>query len=636
MDYKFISVKEMFDRYKVINVPYYQREYVWGTKNDGRNLYKFIDDIFSQYKAGDDKDYFIGTLAFCSAQVNDVIDGQQRITSLVLILSRLAELKCSTTIKGEHAKLLVPEAGKFVINEENYLTEELKKYLGLHNSFNVQGNSANISKTIERIDNQINSAWSGYQESWYDGLYNYIMKRVMFIKLEYNNISDSLKYFLNINSLSIQLTQAEIFYSILSQSIRLGRTAYNIFSIKNKLKELGNYKGIDKDIDGYKAYDEKNEKGVDNVIYLFLNSFYQNDKNIQSLNESGIGKWMSFFMNDVFNDAILAKEFTEKFAQFLKDFEIIYKHFTNMSVSLPPESSLYISHVLLQYENCFDILKMMSELFRIRHNYITGETDLYKIGTSNIDIDELNEIAKRLNLTLIWNYMRSSNKRLDGFIGNITKDGANYNKSINDILGDIDYDKIFNLTYRRDPVSSAKINDDSRIIKVIFACQEAFLDKTADSTKDMGEYLQNILSPNAFSVEHIYSINEYKDSSRRSLWQSKKGKFSIDSDFDIERFKFDNLSLLDTPNNSSAGDDVILDKLKKYKAARKIFGSNWEYLIQSLADDSEYYRNASIQALGLPDRKIVDIDQNTWELSQNNRNFNIKLLKMAIEEIANK
>lgn len=636
MDYKFISVKDMFDKYKVINVPYYQREYVWGTKNDGRNLYKFIDDIFSQYNAGDDKDYFIGTLAFCSAQVNDVIDGQQRITSLVLILSRLAELKCSAEIKEENGNLLVPEDLKFVIQEENYLTEELKKYLGLPNSFNVQGNSANISKTIERIDNQINSAWSGYQESWYDGLYNYIMNRVKFIRLEYNNISDSLKYFLNINSLSIQLTQAEIFYSILSQSIRLGRTGHSIFTIKNKLKELGGYKGMERDIDGYKAYDEKTEKGVDNIIYLFLNSFYQQDNHIQSLNEAGVGKWMSFFMNDVFNDAILAREFTEKFTQFLKDFEIIYKYFTNMSVSLAPSSSLYVSHVLLQYENCNDVLRMMLELFRIRHNYINGRDDLYKTGTKDIDIDELNEIAKRLNLTLIWNYMRSSNKRLDGFIGNITKDSSGYAKSVSDILGDIDYDKIFNLTYRRDPVSSAKINDDSRIIKVIFALQEAFLDKTADSTKDMGEYLQNILSPNLFSVEHIYSINEYKDTSRRTLWQTKKNKFTIDSDFDIERFKFDNLSLLDTSNNSAAGDLEILDKLKKYKDARKIFGSKWEYLIQSLVDDSEFYKNMDIQALGLPERKIVDIDQNTWELSSNNRDFNIKLLNMAVNEIANK
>ena len=626
----------MFERYKIINVPYYQRDYVWGTKNDGRNLYKFIDDIFTQYSNSPETDYFIGTLAFCSAEVNDVIDGQQRVTSLVLILSRLAMLRCSQDIKDAHAKLLLPKDNLFVINEENYLTEELKKNLGLPNSFNDQGNTANISKTIDRIDNQIVSAWSGYTDAWYDGLYNYILERVKFISIEYNNISDSLKYFLNINSLSIQLTQAEIFYSILSQSIRIGKTGHNIFTIKNKLKELGGYRGVDRDIEGYKAYDEKAERGIDNVIYLFLNSFYQKDRNIQFLNEAGIGKWMSFYMNEVFNDAIKAKDFTERFTQFLIDFEYIYKNFSNMGVSLPTTSSLYISWILLQYEGFFDIIKTLLIIFRIRHNYIEGELNLFD-GSKTIDINKLNEIAKRLNLTLLWNYMRSSNNRLDGFIENIKLDtSGNYANSISDILGNIDYDRIFNLTYKRDPQSTAKINDDSRLIKVIFACQESFLDKTADSTKDMGEYMQYILSPNQFSVEHIYSIEEWKDALRLENWRTKKGKFHISSDFDIERFDFENLSLLDSPANSSAGTDEILDKLKKYKAARKVCGSNWEYLIQSLADDSEYYRCIEIQALGLPERKIRNIDQNTWELSPNNRSFNIQLLKMAIEEIANK
>lgn len=46
MIHEFLSVEEVLNKYKVIYVPYYQRNYVWGQKNDGRNLYKFIDDIF--------------------------------------------------------------------------------------------------------------------------------------------------------------------------------------------------------------------------------------------------------------------------------------------------------------------------------------------------------------------------------------------------------------------------------------------------------------------------------------------------------------------------------------------------------------------------------------------------------------
>ena len=636
MKHDFISVKEIFNKYKIINVPYYQRDYVWGQKNDGRNLYKFIDDIFSQYKNNPSSDYFIGTLAFCSAKVNDVIDGQQRLTSLILILSILAQ-KCSDEVKDINAKLLFPD-DEFVLQEEFYLTEELKYNLGLENHFNSQGYSVDISKTIDRINSQIDNAWSGYQESWYDGLYNYILNNVKLISLEYSNISESLKYFLNINSLSIQLTQADIFYSILSQSIRLAETGDNIFEIKQQIAKIANYPGLSADLEDYKAYGEdRDEHGINNVIYIFLNAFYKNDNNILTLPETGVGKWMSFYKNEVFNDAIKAKEFTEKFVQYLSDFETIYKYFANMDTSLNPSSSLYLSWVLLQYEKYSDILKILTELFKTRHDY-SGNNDIYNPGTNAISLDELNIISKRINLTLIWNYIRSSTKRTIGLIDNISvNEEGEYNNSVSDILANITIDDIFNLNYNdHKNVSNINIKDYSRLIKVVMGCQESFLDKTADGSHDFSEYLQYILAGENFSIEHLYSVLEYENSDRLSNWQSKKNKFFRPEDFDTERFRFENLSLLDKQMNSSANSDEIKDKLEKYKNARKVLGSNWEYLIQSLVDDSEYYKNDKIQALKLPERKLTDINQNTWELSPNNREFNTKLLDAALQEIANK
>lgn len=638
MNHNFISVKEIFEKYKIINVPYYQRDYVWGSKNDGRNLYKFIDDIFNQYKNNPTSDYFIGTLAFCSDIVNDVIDGQQRLTSLILILSCLSNLKCSQKINDINSKLLIPETERFVIQEESYLTEELKFNLGLDNKYDSQKYNVNISKTIDRIKSQINNAWSGHTELWYDNLYKFILNNVKLISLEYSSVNESLKYFLNINSLSIQLTQADIFYSILSQSIRIARTGDNIFKIKQLVKELGAYSGISNEIDGLKNNEEKNEKGINNVIYIFLNAYFKKDRNINFLSETGVGKWMSFYKNDVFNDAILAKEFVERFVQYLNDFKFIYQNLSNMNIGLSPKSSLYITWILLQYEKYFDINSVLVTIFKTKHCYIDDEQNLYIAGTKNINADKLNEIGKRLNLTLLWNYIRSNTKRTVGFFDNIDSDSTGaFKKSIDDIINDINLNEIFNLNYNdHKGISNINVKDYSRLIKVIMGCQESFLDKTADSSHDFSEYLQNILSGENFSIEHLFSVKEYNEESRLNNWKSKKKKFNTPEDFDNERFRFENLSLLDKQANSSAGDDEIKDKLLKYKNARKILGSNWEYLIQSLVGDSEYYRNEKIMALDLPERKLKNIDQNTWELSENNREFNIKLLKKALEEIASK
>lgn len=638
MKYDFINVKTVFDKYKVINVPYYQRGYVWGAKNDGRNLYKFIDDIFTQYNTNPSSDYFIGTLAFCSEKVNDVIDGQQRLTSLVLILAILAQTKCSQEIKDKNLALINPD-GKFVIQEEYYLTEELKHNLGLDNNFNSQGYNVNISKTVDRIKNQIERAWNGNHVNWYDSLYEYILNNVKLISLEYSNISESLKYFLNINSLSIQLTQSDIFFSILSQSIRISHSTQSIFTLKQKVDELGNKSGINKDLDDYKAYDQGGDKGTDNIIYIFLNSYFQNDKDILSLNETGIGKWISFYKNEVFNDQLKAKEFTDKFVAYLNDFETIYSLLANLNPLVKPESSLCLAWILLQYETYFDMLKAISIIFKTRHNYIQGNCDLYCTSSTTISEVKLDEIAKRLSLTIIWNYIRSGNKRLDGFISNIEIDNTSgeYKVSIDDIISNMEVSEIFNLNYNdKKAVSNVKIKDESRIIKVIMALQEAYLNNIANNSKDLNEYLKDILSGENFSIEHLYSIKEHDDKDRLANWQSKKDMFHVDTDFDTERFKFENLSLLNKASNSSAGTDEISNKLAKYKLARKVSGSEWEYLIQSLAEDSEYYKNEKIKALNLPNRALINLDQNTWELSQNNREFNTKLLKMALKTISQK
>lgn len=641
MNYSYRSVKDIFDKYKIINVPYYQRDYVWGSKNDGRNLYKFIDDIFTEYDQAPEKDYFIGTLAFCSDKVNDVIDGQQRITSLVLILTILSR-KCSEEIEEKNHKILFPKGNdEFVINEENYLTEEIKKNLGLPNKYNSQGYSVNLSKTVERIESQIKNSWGGHTKLWYDSLYKYILNKVKFISLEYTNIAESLKYFLNINSLSIQLTQSDIFYSILSQSIRISHSTSDIFHIKNKIQNLANeFKGLSKIAENkngkYIAYDQNCEKGVDNIIYIFLNAYYQNDKRIDSLNDAGIGKWMSFNKNSVFNDPIEAQKFVNKFTNYINDLNFICGEFCNFNGNIKDKtSSLYMSWILLDYEKYFDLLKVLIELFRTRHNYIDNCENLYVKGSYRLDINKLNEISKRLVLTLLKNYICDRNKRLDGFVSNISLDDKNiYKRTINDIVGDITIDDIFNLTYKdNNAVSNLNINDKSRIIKVLLAFQEAFLNWTANKSKLFNNYLKDILLTNIFSIEHLYSVKEFKDEERLKNWQ-KKGKFLTEPEFDNERFSFNNLSLLDMRNNSLAGDDEIKEKLSIYKTASRVCESENEYLIMSFVQDSPFYKNADIKKLGLPERTIENIDQNTWESSKNNRKFNEDITKLFIDYVS--
>jgi hypothetical protein len=325
--------------------------------------------------------------------------------------------------------------------------------------------------------------------------------------------------------------------------------------------------------------------------------------------------------------------FCKTFLQFLADIEYVLSLFQNKSTSISVNSPLYLSYSLLNYERYSDLLEVLVTIFKNRHNYVNQ--NLFDSSGNKIDVAKLEDIARRLNITLFHNYIRASNKRLDRFATSIESDNSGGSKSkLIQLLNDINLDSMFTLGYLNTFLSNPKISipDQSRLIRVIFSLQEAFLNFTANSTLHMNRYFAELIDTQKYSIEHLYSEKEYTDNNRLLAWQSK-GKFSTANDFDLERSKFENLSLLDSKTNSSANADTIYDKQNKYKNAKVIMNSEYEYLIQSLVDNSEYYKNPHILALNLPERKITGMMSNTWTHSPNNREFNKQLLFKSLEEV---
>lgn len=87
-------------------IPPYQRPYSWETAN----VEQFLADIWDAYEAKDDE-YFIGSLITIEkqkAEIYEVVDGQQRLTTLNLILSRLRDHISDQSAKDELGKRVLP------------------------------------------------------------------------------------------------------------------------------------------------------------------------------------------------------------------------------------------------------------------------------------------------------------------------------------------------------------------------------------------------------------------------------------------------------------------------------------------------------------------------------------------------
>ena len=94
------------------HIPEYQRPYAWTTDETG----KLFDDLYDFYLSETDDNFFLGTIVLVKEDNKtyaDVIDGQQRLTTLSILFSVLAEaLTAPDAVKG--CKDLLQEPGQLL------------------------------------------------------------------------------------------------------------------------------------------------------------------------------------------------------------------------------------------------------------------------------------------------------------------------------------------------------------------------------------------------------------------------------------------------------------------------------------------------------------------------------------------
>jgi uncharacterized protein with ParB-like and HNH nuclease domain len=83
------SIRELFEELRAIDVPWYQRTYKW----DDERVQEIFHDVIFYCNDSGDKGAFLGSVVFAPGERKgawEIIDGQQRTTTLSVILAVLA------------------------------------------------------------------------------------------------------------------------------------------------------------------------------------------------------------------------------------------------------------------------------------------------------------------------------------------------------------------------------------------------------------------------------------------------------------------------------------------------------------------------------------------------------------------
>lgn len=227
MEAQKINMLELIDGKRVFSIPVYQRNYDWKISNCER-LFKDIEKIAKDEKRDS---HFLGTLVYVDGKKTAsfrefiVIDGQQRLTSIMLLLKALA-----VTVSDEAIKQEID--GRYLINmwgpdELRIKLKPIKNdsitYEKILNNEEVENTESNMYINYNYYLDLINSSNLTPEE-----IFNGVEKlEIVYIALDGEKENPQL-IFESLNSTGLDLTQADLIrnYLLMGQSYSVQEELY--------------------------------------------------------------------------------------------------------------------------------------------------------------------------------------------------------------------------------------------------------------------------------------------------------------------------------------------------------------------------------------------------------------------------
>lgn len=230
---KEVSISELYITGEkcTYEIPVYQRNYAW----EKDEITALIQDVYDAFKSGKE-DYYIGTLVSYHKgdRVFEIIDGQQRLTTIKLILEALSD-------------------DSMRIKLQNRLTYKARKKsdntLASIPEFKVEEKDSGIENGFKDAQEAIGRIVSGEKQAFAE----YFMNRVHIIHYQVPRDIDLNHYFEIMNSRGEQLEQHEIVKANLMQELRSDQERQLFNSIWECCSEMSVY--VQQNISGDRAED---------------------------------------------------------------------------------------------------------------------------------------------------------------------------------------------------------------------------------------------------------------------------------------------------------------------------------------------------------------------------------------------
>lgn len=516
-------------------VPAFQREYVWGEANVTALLEDIRDALYDEKGSIVESEYFIGSLVVYPDEnkVYQLIDGQQRTTTLFIVLCALRDVLLSVDPAQDLADLDAmlqvkrrdPSTGAL---RQQFRVTPLYADAGDMLARIGKGGGADLvdERKLSKSAQNMREAYQAVRDflSVFDGalkellrFFSLLSTKVRLVRIETPSVSDALRIFETINDRGVGLNAMDLLKNLLFMQADKGQYEQLTATWKQMIRV----------IEGGKV----REKPLRFLRYYLLSRYADARRAAKPLTEDDLYAWLE----ERKGRADIAIETRPvQFAEELRDAALEYERF----VVSPPSALANITRLSA----------------RARQHMVV------MLASSGLMEDELRYLTERLEaLFVAYLLTRQATKALDLIFANAAP-------------------KLRELIAREEPskerFESLKDFVDSwvnpEIHKLYDRLNSAFMTLSLEQkTKTRFVLARVSMHLDAIAGKRQLSVQDYWDYHiehilPNSPTDEQRQDFDVPSDYDTYKQKMGNLTLLEKSINSSIGRDYYADKRSAY------------------------------------------------------------------------
>lgn len=532
------TLKQLLQNTKY-SIHYYQREYMWQRKH----IEELIDDLSSEfleyYSANDERAavadygaYFMGSIVLTSGRENAIIDGQQRFSSLTLLLMYLNNrLRKNGQSYNTIEQMIFSES--FGSKSYNINVEERSECMDaiFHDE---DFDTTNCGESVKNLYERYTDIESIFPKAISDEMLlhfcDWLAEKVYFIQIVATTEQDAHKVFVTMNDRGLSLTSTEMLKGYVLSEIKDD-------AIREKMNGIWKDKVL--------LLKSDDDKGDETFIKAWLRAHYA--ETIRETKAGAVNKDFDIiggsfhkWVRDERNKLGLRE--SADFELFIKKFEKyadVYRHIRQAETTFAEETKYVYYNAQVNFTQQVQLLLAP----------ICFEDSMATI------IEKINLTARFIDILIISRVTNSRSvdySTIKNFVFHVTKD---IRSTALATLKQKLQQQYLNLNFApEEALQDFALNSFTRkYIKHIIARVTSFIEECSGVAPNYCNYMNN-KTKNPFEIEHIITDH----------FELFTAEYSDPDDFKRWRNRIGALLLLHKSINASLNDSLYEDKLRKY------------------------------------------------------------------------